>query len=653
MQPTIDLIPLRSALCPQMASTLDLLIRITPPSPEKPEERPDLNLSLVLDRSGSMQGHNKMPYAKAAVQYAIEQLQGRDRVSIVAFDDRVEIPVPSTLAQQKHRIAQALHKIQARGSTALHAGWLAGGTQVSQHLKTGQLNRVIVLSDGLANVGETNPDVISQDVRGLAQRGVSTSTVGVGDDYDEQMLEAIAASGDGSYYYIESPDQLPNIFEQELQGLMATLGRKVTLALELAPGVICQDCFNDFNTGSNGDYQLPNLIAGNPFSAAFRIQVPVQKQTPLDWVLKVHLGWDDVDSGDRKTAIAPLTLPWVSQSELEDLPFNNEVQQEVALLTVARAKKEAAEQAKQGQYDLAQATIVAAQYEFSLAAPAAAMPASAMAPELASFDSLLDDLQSQRYETFSKRGHYESHLRGRGWSQSQYQDYQSQRKSKGSSANSQNPGGQNPGGQNIHSQNPHSQNIQGQTLRSQPDLVQQEQILQEQVQQGKIQVIQGDISKIAADAIVNATNAKLDGSTGVDAAIHAAAGLGLKAECRQIGHCDPGQAVLTNAYRLPAQWVIHTVGPRWNGGQQHEAAVLQSCYESCIDLADQNGAKTLTFPAIATGALGCPLAWAVEIAVRSVSRALQTSSLEQITFVCFDLVTLKAYQDCLETPSLV
>ncbi|MGA1264503.1 MAG: macro domain-containing protein, partial [Prochlorothrix sp.] len=129
--------------------------------------------------------------------------------------------------------------------------------------------------------------------------------------------------------------------------------------------------------------------------------------------------------------------------------------------------------------------------------------------------------------------------------------------------------------------------------------------------------------------------------------------LGLKAECRQIGHCDPGQAVLTNAYRLPAQWVIHTVGPRWNGGQQQEEEVLQSCYERCIDLAEQNGAKTLTFPAISTGALGCPLAWAVDVAVRSVSRALQTSSVEQITFVCFDPVTLEAYQDYLETPSLV
>ena len=648
MRPTIDLIPLRSALCPQVASTLDLLIRITPPSLEKTEERPDLNLSLVLDRSGSMEGRNKMPYAKAAAQYAVEQLQGRDRVSIVAFDDRVEIPVPSTLAQQKHRITQALQKIQSRGSTALHAGWLAGGTQVSQHLKTGQLNRVILLSDGLANVGETNPDVISQDVRGLAQRGVSTSTLGVGDDYDEHMLEAIAASGDGSYYYIESPDQLPEIFEQELQGLMSTLGRKVALALELAPGVICQDCFNDFNTWSNGDYQLPNLIAGNPFSAVFRIQVPIQKQTPLDWVLKVHLDWDDVDSGDRQTAIATLALPWVSQGELEDLPFNNEVQQEVALLTVARAKKEAAEQAKQGQYDLAKATIEEAQACFSMAAPAAAMPPEDMDMECAAFDDLLEDLQDQRYEAFSKRSHYESHLRGRGWSQSQYQDYQSKRQGKQSTANSQNSNDQNTHGQNIQSQNSH-----GQTLRSQANLIQEEQILQEQVQQGKIKAIQGDISKIAADAIVNATNSKLDSSTGVAAAIHAAAGLGLKAECRQIGHCDPGQAVLTNAYRLPAQWVIHTVGPRWNGGQQQEEEVLQSCYESCIDLAEQNGAKTLTFPAISTGALGCPLAWAVDVAVRSVSRALQTSSVEQITFVCFDPVTLEAYQDYLETPSLV
>lgn len=626
MQPTLDLIPLRSALCTQVASTLDLLVRITPPALEQNEERPDLNLSLVLDRSGSMEGRNKMPYARAAAQYAVEQLRGSDRISVVAFDDRVEVPVPSTLAQRKDRILQAIRGITPRGSTALHAGWLAGGTQVSQHLQSGHLNRVILLSDGLANVGETNPDVIAQDVQGLAQRGVSTSAMGVGDDYDEAMLEAIAASGDGSYYYIESADQLPEIFEQELLGLMATLGRKVSLRLELAPGVICQDCFNDFKTGPEGEYQLPNLVAANPFTAVFRIQVPVQSSNPVAWVVKVHLAWDDVETGDRHHTTATLALPWVSQAELAALPFNETVQQEVAILTVARAKKEAAEQAKQGDYAVAQNTISQARMQFMAMAPCMAMPDEVLDLEDAALDSLLDDLESQRYDSFSKRSHYESHMRGRGWSQSQYQDYHGKRS------------GKPKGGDRSAAVPPQT---------PPPELARQ-------VQQNQIQAIHGDITAIAADAIVNATNSMLNGSVGVDAAIHTAAGSGLKAECRQIGHCAPGQAVVTNAYHLPARWVIHTVGPSWQGGNHNEEAVLQSCYENCLRLAYQNGAKTVTFPAISTGALACPLDWAVEVAVRSVSQFLSQYPLEQVTFVCFNPETLATYQAYLDVdPDLV
>ncbi|MGA1625324.1 MAG: macro domain-containing protein, partial [Prochlorothrix sp.] len=356
----------------------------------------------------------------------------------------------------------------------------------------------------------------------------------------------------------------------------------------------------------------------------------------------------------RQSASVTLALPRVSQAELEALPFNDEVQQEVAVLTVARAKKEAAEQARQGQYTLAQATLGEAQACFSMALEVCPMEAGMVAAEQESLESLLDDLAAERYETFSKRSHYESHLRGRGWSQSQYQDYQSKRSGKTpgqyadrsgqASASSRSQPGSSASGK----AGPRSGSKSG--VRSAPPSESQAgvyftpQLLRSQIQAGQIKAIQGDITVIRADAIVNATNSMLNGSMGVDAAIHAAAGSGLKAECRQIKHCDPGQAVLTNAYYLPARWVIHTVGPGWRGGHQKEEALLQQCYGNSLRLAHQNQAKTITFPAIGTGALGCPLDWAVDVAVRSVSQFLQRYPLEQVTFVCFDAATLGAYQ---------
>ncbi|KKJ01436.1 macro domain-containing protein [Prochlorothrix hollandica] len=625
MQPKIELIPLKPALCPQIASTLDVLVRITPPALATPTERPDLNLSLVLDRSGSMGGHNKMPYAKAAAQYAVEQLALGDRVSVVTFDNQVETPIPSTLAGRKEVIINAIQAIQPRGSTALHAGWLEGGMQVSQHLKPEHLNRVMLLSDGQANVGETNPDVIGQDVRGLAQRGVSTTTLGVGDDYDEILLEAIAASGDGSYYYIASPDQLPDIFQQELQGLMATLGRNVRLGAELAPGVVLLDCFNDFKTLATGDYSLPNLIAESPFTAALRLQIPIQTGEPLDWLAQVKLTWNDVETGAELTTVITLALPWVSQGEWEALPFNGEVQQEVAVLTVARAKKEAASQAKRGEYGAAMASIRMAQADFQDVC--FSMDTEVADGELLALADLAEDLEAQNYSTFTKRSHYESHLRGRGSSQSQYQDYQKQRSQQGSS------------GQGSGTSLP----AQGQSGSSRSVIPAH--TLQDQVQQGVIQAILGDITKIPADAIVNATNSLLTGSTGVDAALHRAAGSGLQAECRQLRECPVGQAVVTNAYLLPARWVIHTPGPAWQGGHQGEENLLRSCYGQSLRLALQQGAKSITFPAISTGALGFPLDRAAAIAIKAVSEfLLRYPAIQQVTFVCFDQTTLAAYQ---------
>ena len=141
----------------------------------------------------------------------------------------------------------------------------------------------------------------------------------------------------------------------------------------------------------------------------------------------------------------------------------------------------------------------------------------------------------------------------------------------------------------------------------------------------QIQIVQGDITKLHVDAIVNAANTTLLGGGGVDGAIHRGAGPGLLAECRKLGGCRPGEAKITRGYRLPAQFVIHTVGPVWRGGKHREAETLANCYRNSLQLAVENRINTLAFPAISCGAYGYPIEEAAHVALQTTRDFLATN----------------------------
>ncbi len=160
----------------------------------------------------------------------------------------------------------------------------------------------------------------------------------------------------------------------------------------------------------------------------------------------------------------------------------------------------------------------------------------------------------------------------------------------------------------------------------------------------RISVIQGDITKQQVDAIVNAANESLLGGGGVDGAIHRAAGKQLLEECRTLGGCPTGEAKITQGYKLPAKWVIHTVGPIWRGGRNGEDELLGSCYRNSLKLAQQKAIRTIAFPAISTGVYGFPLERATQIAGNEVKQFLtENPSFEQVIFVCFGDDSYRCY----------
>lgn len=164
-----------------------------------------------------------------------------------------------------------------------------------------------------------------------------------------------------------------------------------------------------------------------------------------------------------------------------------------------------------------------------------------------------------------------------------------------------------------------------------------------------IEAVQADITRLNVDAIVNAANTSLLGGGGVDGAIHRAAGPELLAACKELNGCATGEAKSTPGFKLPARYVIHTVGPVWHGGDRNEAELLRSCYRRSLEVAASLEVRSVAFPSISTGVYGYPINEAAGIAVATVKRALEEhSGIESVTFCCFSAEDLAVYQACLD-----
>jgi Ca-activated chloride channel family protein len=404
--PKVDFFTTRAKLEAGREQTVDVLIRITPPAlnPDPSTRpnwkgRPDLNLSLVLDRSGSMEGE-KMVRAREAAMFCVDQMLPADRLSVVTFDDRIEVLFPSEPVTNKQAMKDLIARVTARGSTALHEAWVRGGLTVSERMLDQGINRVVLITDGLANVGVTSTDEIVTQSMGLYQRGVSTSTIGIGADFNEDLLMPMAQSGGGNAWHVVEPDDMRHIFQTELEGLIAQFAHTVSLSLIPADGVRIVDVLNDFDLTETGRYRLPNLQAGSPLDIVAQLKVGAEEAGTQMRLLDLRLGFTPQEAKQAEVLKQAHTVEFASHTE--NSPVNEEVIKAVQFLMNARARNEAMKRMDQGDYAGAEAVLGSALSATRAAcADFAAMPA--VMEECASLQDTASSLKDRLKDKMSRK----------------------------------------------------------------------------------------------------------------------------------------------------------------------------------------------------------------------------------------------------------
>jgi Ca-activated chloride channel family protein len=406
--PTVEFFTTRAKLEAEREQTVDVLIRITPPalSPDPSTRpnwkgRPDLNLSLVLDRSGSMEGE-KMVRAREAAMFCVDQMLPTDRLSVVTFDDRIEVLFPSEPVTNKQAMKDLIARVTARGSTALHEAWVRGGLTVSERLLDQGINRVVLITDGLANVGVTSTDEIVTQAMGVFQRGVSTSTIGIGADFNEDLLMPMAQSGGGNAWHVVEPDDMQHIFQTELEGLIAQYAHTVSLSLIPADGVRIVDVLNDFDLTETGRYRLPNLQAGSPLDIVAQLKVGAEDAGSQMRLLDLRFGFTPQEAKQAEVLKQAHTVEFASHTMVENSPVNDEVIKAVQFLMNARARNEAMKRMDAGDYAGAEAVLgTALSATREACASFAAMPA--VMEECASLQETASSLKDRLKDKMSRK----------------------------------------------------------------------------------------------------------------------------------------------------------------------------------------------------------------------------------------------------------
>jgi Ca-activated chloride channel family protein len=351
--PELVITPRRSALLAGHANTVEALVRIRAPGrPAEVLRRQSLNLALVIDRSGSMQG-KPLAEARRCAEFIVEQLSSEDRVSIVAYDSEVDVLVPARRVGSRAGLREAIRAIESRGMTALYDGWYEGAGQAALGTEEAGISRVLLLSDGQANRGLTAPDSIASRCAAMADAGVTTSTYGLGQNFNEDLMVAMARAGRGNHYYGQTADDLMDPFREEFELLQAIGFRQLRLALQVPAGVSLE-VLNDYPREDDGRWRLPDLAFDSEAWAAVRLTVPaglaVELQHGSRSLLEARLTFVDADSKPGSQSSAPLVLPILPAEAYAALASDSQVAERFGELAAAGLQERARLAARRGDW---------------------------------------------------------------------------------------------------------------------------------------------------------------------------------------------------------------------------------------------------------------------------------------------------------------
>jgi Ca-activated chloride channel family protein len=315
------------------------------------ENRAPINLSLVLDRSGSMHG-SPIQYSKQACQFVVGQMSSDDLLSMVAFDNQITTVFEPEKVIYKDLMKAKINTIEPEGTTNLSGGLLKGAQYVLSHKKSGIVQRVILLSDGHANEGITNKEQLAKIAQEYKTSGVGITTMGVGEGFDEELMETIADNGGGNFYYIDQPDQIPQIFAKELEGLLKVVAQNVQLKLSPSPFVQITNIYgyNDAEEDGKKLLSLGDIYSGESKSILIEVTLASQPEGEQH-VFEVEWNYVDVTDGVRDCSLKYSIS--IQYTTIIDLIQNNNthVEKQVHITQSAQAIEQAMNAFDEGDYE--------------------------------------------------------------------------------------------------------------------------------------------------------------------------------------------------------------------------------------------------------------------------------------------------------------
>jgi len=317
-------------------------------------KRVPLNLSIVIDRSGSMEG-DKIKYAREAAIYIIEQLKPEDRVNIIAYDDKVTLIQASTAVTDKQLLKKKIAAIYPGGSTNLWGGTEKGYEQIKNNFMPGAINRVLLLSDGLANEGLTDEKAITYKVQQYKDKeGITFSSFGLGLDYNENLMTAMAESGTGNYYFIESAANLAGIFSKELNGLMNIAAQNTALKIEVPQGVTVEKVYHvpSTNNGNTLQFNLRDLFSQE--SKGILLYCRIDNQVNQALTFTSTLSYQATRQKQLETLVNKNIIYPMPSLEKYEFAFNEKVIQQAILNQANENMEKAIAEADMGHYENAQ-----------------------------------------------------------------------------------------------------------------------------------------------------------------------------------------------------------------------------------------------------------------------------------------------------------